>query len=127
MKHPVHPCDEIRGVGDNHIRVALESLENLPDIKNMHPVNNMEPTPEPIRDAVRFCIACMLDEVMRVSVNQREAVLMRLAGYEWAAIAGHLGLRSVQAAEYHLRAALRANPRLKSLFPKTNGNQRRTS
>lgn len=124
MKHAVHPCDEIRGVGPHHTRVALESLENLGDGSNRHPVETIEPTPERVADLARACVVQLLREMRPLTVRERETVFLRIWDMPWHGIAAVLQLESVQSAEWQLRAALRKCPALRSLFPKTNNREK---
>lgn len=124
MKHPVHPCDEIRGFGEHHSRVQFETLENIGDKSIRHPVEAIEPDPVKVQDLARQSVAFILSTFRALSVNQRETVFLRLWGMPWDSIAAVLHLESHQSAEWQLRAALRKCPTLKTLFPKTNNNRR---
>ena len=125
MKYPVHPCDEIRGIGEHHSRVQFDTLENIGDATVRHPVESIEPTPERVQDMVRAVVVQMMREMKGLTVNQRETVFLRTWGMEWADIAGTLHMKSPQLAEWTLRAAIRKVPSLRTLFPQTN--KRRTA
>lgn len=125
MKHPVHPCDEIRGVGQHHERVALESIENLGDPMNRHPVAEIEPDAVKASDVARSTLIHFLRRFCHLEVLERETVMLRLWGLEWDAIAAKLNIESFQLAEWTFTRALRKNPDLKTLFPKTNRNNLR--
>lgn len=95
-----HNSEPVKSDRINHLaRVPLDDSSDKMRCDNHHPVDDMEPLPEPIAVQVRQECLVFVREFLTLTRVAREIVCSRVMGQGWEEIAKTHGMGTGQAAE----------------------------